>query len=99
MLRWRAVALRTCTISFVGRSGIRHSVEATAESVYEAAALDVSGAEEQGWADAIAPGTELDMALREPASSHRITVQQIHRWYDGIAASSDETLKKRTRGQ
>jgi hypothetical protein len=25
----------------------------------------------------------------------RITVQQIHRWCDGVAVSSDETLKKR----
>jgi hypothetical protein len=26
---------------------------------------------------------------------HRITVQRIHRWCDGVAVSPDETLKKR----
>jgi hypothetical protein len=46
-------------------------------------------------ADAIAPGTELDVQVREPASSHRLTVQQIRRWCDGGAVSPDETLKKR----
>ena len=95
MLRWPVVALRACTVSFVGPSGIRHSVEVTAESVYEAAAVGVSALKKSGWTDAIAPGTELDVQVREPATSHRITVHQIHRWCDGIAVSPEETLKKR----
>ena len=48
-----------------------------------------------GWADAIALGTELEVQVREPATSHRLTVQQIRRWCDGVAVSPDETLKKR----
>jgi hypothetical protein len=67
MIRWLAVALRTCTVSFMGPSGVRHSVEVTAESVYEAAALGVSALRNSGWADAIAPGTELEIQVREPA--------------------------------
>jgi hypothetical protein len=94
MIRWPAVALRTCTVSFTGSSGIRHSVE-TAESIYEAAVLGVAALKESGWADAIAPGTELEIQVREPATSHRLTVKQIQRWCDGVAVSPDETLKKR----
>jgi len=41
------------------------------------------------------PGTELEIQVREPATSHRLTVRQIQRWCDGIAVSPDETLKKR----
>jgi hypothetical protein len=89
------VALRTCTVSFTGPSGIRHSVKVTAESIYEAAALGVSALKGDGWADAIAPGTELEIQVREPATCHRITVHQIRRWCDGVAVSPDETLKKR----
>jgi hypothetical protein len=48
-----------------------------------------------GWADAIAPGTELEVQVREPATCHRLTVQQIRRWCDGVALRSDEALKKR----
>ena len=95
MIRWPAVALRTCTVSFTGPSGVRHSVEVTAESVYEAAALGVAALRNSGWADAIAPGTELEIQVREPATSHRLTVRQIQRWCDGVAVSPDETLKKR----
>jgi hypothetical protein len=89
------VALRTCTVCFVGPSGVRHSVEVTAESVYGAAALGVSALRNSGWVDAIAPGTELEIQVREPATFHRLTVRQIHRWCNGVAVSPDETLKKR----
>jgi hypothetical protein len=47
------------------------------------------------WADGVALGTELEVQVREPATSHRISVQQIHRWCDGIAISPDDTLRKR----
>jgi hypothetical protein len=95
MIRWRAVVFRTYTVSFTGSSGVRHSVEVTAESIYEAAALGVSALKNSGWVDAIAPGTELEIQVREPATCHRLTVQQIRRWCDGVAVSPDETLKKR----
>ena len=89
------MALRTCTVSFTGSSGVRHSVEVTAESVYEAAALGVSALKNSGWVDEIAPGTELEIQVREPATRHRLTVQQIRRWCDGTAVSPDDTVKKR----
>jgi len=89
------VALRTCTVSFTGPSGVRQSVEVMAESIYEAAALGVSALKSDGWADAIARGTELEVQVREPATCHRFPMQQIRRWCDGVAVSPDETLKKR----
>jgi hypothetical protein len=37
VIRFRAVALRTCSVSYAGPSGLRHSAEVPAESIYEAA--------------------------------------------------------------
>ena len=70
-------------------------MEVIAESIYEAAALGVSALKNSGSTDAIAPGTELKVQVREPATCHRLTVQQIRRWCDGVAVSPDDTLKKR----
>ena len=89
------MALRTCTVSFAGPSGVRHSVDVTAESIYEAAALAVSSLKNSAWVDTIAPGTVLEIQVREPATCHRLTLQHILRWCDGVAVSPDETLKKR----
>jgi hypothetical protein len=63
-LRWRSRRARHHT--FTGPSGIRHSVDVTAESVYEAAALGVPALRESGWADAVALGTELEVQVRDP---------------------------------
>jgi hypothetical protein len=89
------MALRACTVSFTGPSGVRHSVDVAAESVYEAAALGVSALKKDGWVDVVAPGSEIEIRVREPAICHRITTQQILRWCDGVAVSPDETLRKR----
>jgi hypothetical protein len=89
------VPLRSCTVSFTGPSGVRHSVEVMGESVYEAAALGLHALKGDGWVDVAAPGTTLQVQVREPATMHDISVAQLRRWCDGIAVSPDETLKKR----
>ena len=94
MLRSRAVALRTCTVTFTGPSGVRHSVDVTADSVYEAAALGLSVLKKDRWVDTVAPGAEIEIRVQSPAVSHRITMRQILRWCDGVAASPGETLRK-----
>jgi hypothetical protein len=65
-----------------------------AETLYEAAALGLSLLRKADWGDVVAPGTKLDVLVREPATTHTVTVQQIHRWCDGVAVSPDEVLKR-----
>jgi hypothetical protein len=60
-------------VSFVGPSGLRHSVEVAAESVYEAAAVGISMLRHDGWTDALALGTKLEVQVREPAVSHTVS--------------------------
>jgi hypothetical protein len=85
---------RSCVVSFTGPTGIRHSVEVMAESLYEAAALGLSLLRKEEWAEPIAPGTQLEVQVREPSTTHSVTVAQLRRWCDGIAVSPDEVLKR-----
>ena len=57
--------------------------------------IGISALRKDGWTEGLSPGTTIDIQVREPDISHRLTVQQLHRWCDGIAVSPDETLKKR----
>jgi hypothetical protein len=90
-----AVAVRACTVSFTGPSGVRHSVEVSAESVYEAAALGLSQLRRDEWADQISPGTPVEVTVREPATTHTVSLAQIRRWCDGVAVSPDELQKRK----
>jgi hypothetical protein len=89
------VSPRCCTVSFTGPTGVRHSVEVTAESVYEAAALGINLLRQEEWADQLAPGTPIEVRARHPATTHTLTLAQVQRWTEGVAASPDEILKKR----
>ena len=86
---------KTCTVSFTGPSGVRHSVEVSAESLFEAAILGLSVLKKDGWVDPIAPGTRLEIQVRHPATTHSVSLAQLRRWVEGIAVSPDETLRKR----
>ena len=92
---FRAVPLRSCTVTFTGPSGVRHSIEVAGESLYEAAVVGLNALKNDGWVEAIAPGTTLEVQVREPATNHTVSVAQLPRWCDGIAVSPDEALKKR----
>lgn len=82
-------------MTFQGPNGVHHSVEVTAESVYEAAAIAVSVLRHDDWADVVGPGTSIDVRAMYPATTHSVTLAQIRRWCDGVAVSPDEVLKRR----
>jgi hypothetical protein len=81
-------------VSFSGERGVRHSVEVTAETLYEAAATALSVFRQSEWADTIWPNTELHVAVKNPETIHSLTQNQIRRWCDGVAVSPDELLKR-----
>ena len=74
------VAIRACTVSFVGPTGVRHSIDVTAETLYEAAVMAIARFRQDIWGEAIGTGTILDVEVREPAAKHSLTLQQVERW-------------------
>ena len=51
-----SVPPRACTATFVGPTGIRHAVEVTAETLFEAAAMGLTLLRKSDWGDAVASG-------------------------------------------
>ncbi len=84
-----------CVVSFRSVAGVVHSVEVTAGSLYEAAALGLSLLRQDGWVDPAAQGTKLEVQVREPATTHTLSVAQIRRWCDSVTASPDDVLKRK----
>jgi hypothetical protein len=90
----RPMALRACTVSFLGSGGVRHSVDVSAESLYEAAAAGLNLLRQEGWSEVVGPGTQVEVEVQAPAARHSLTLAQIRRWCDGVAASPEEVLKR-----
>jgi hypothetical protein len=86
--------LRLCSVGFKSATGVSHSVDVEAETLYEAAALGLARLKKDGWIEGLGPGTRLEIHVREPGSHHALSVQQVQRWIDSVNASPGETLKK-----
>jgi hypothetical protein len=86
--------LRLCLVSFRAPSGIVHSVEVQAETLYEGAALGLALLKKDGWIEGLGPSTKLEIAVREPATSHALSVQQVQRWLNGVTKTPVEALRK-----
>jgi hypothetical protein len=89
-----SVALRACTVSFKDMRGIRHGVDVEAESLYEAVVLAVTRFRDDPWIEQVRGETPLDVEVREPATVHTITLQQVERWIAGTTSSPLEASKK-----
>jgi hypothetical protein len=88
------MATKACTVSFKGPSGVRHSVDLEAETVFEAAIRGVHLLKKDGWVDKLGPGTELEVLVREPPTRHAVTMAQLRKWCEAIAPSPVETIRK-----
>src|SRR6185295_122506 len=85
---------RMCSVTITDARGVRHTVDVTAESLFEAAALALTTFRTDGWTDAVGPGTTFDVEVRNPAVRHTVSVLQMQRWIQGAAASPNERVKK-----
>jgi hypothetical protein len=86
---------RTCTVTATDARGVRHSVEVTAESLFEAAALAVDALRRSSLIEQPpGPGTKLEVEVREPSVKHIVTVAQVHRWVSEGGRSPADRVKR-----
>ena len=88
------MSLKSCAVSFTDIRGIRHTAEVEAESLYEAAVQGIRRLNQDPWIERIGPGTKLEIAVREPATTHALTVEQVERWLAGATKNPTEATKK-----
>jgi hypothetical protein len=90
---------RTRVVSFTDSEGIRHAVEVSASSLYEAAALAICEFRRCGFtANAPDPATRLAVTVKAPATSHEVRLSKIEAWLESGGRSPNEhALKVRSR--
>ncbi len=88
------MATRLCSVSLTDPDGVKHSVEVSAESLMEAAALGLAALKREAWIEGPRRGATLEVAVMEPVVKHRLTVDRVLRWLDGVTTSPSAVLKK-----
>ena len=69
--------IRSCTVSYRDFEGVKHSVEVTAESLYEAAVLGMK-AMQAPWGNA--PSLEIEVRVRAPEVRHTVSNAILTAW-------------------
>jgi hypothetical protein len=80
-----------CVVSYLDTSGIRHTVEVEAQSLYEAAVLAIKVFHQHD----CTPGeaTQLEIEVRSSVV-HTITMRKVQDWLNGGAKTPKEAVTK-----
>ena len=82
-------------MSFRDVEGIEHSVEVTAESLFEAAALGMHALKRSGFSSGPGSAAELAVTVRSPATTHKLPVSRLLAWLESNSVSPKEQVKKK----
>jgi len=86
-------------VSCCDLKGIEHSIEVTADSLYEAVAQGLRVFRENDWVGDIGRGqTTITVAVRQPEVEHKVRVRDFEQWLEAQGRTPAEmSLKSRLR--
>ena len=73
------MALRTCTVSCEDSDGHQHSLEVTAETLYEAVAQALAAFKSNEWVGQIGRGHTITVRVQQPAVEHRVRILEFEK--------------------
>jgi hypothetical protein len=90
---------RTCVVSCSDLKGVEHSVDVTADSLYEAVAQGLRAFRQNDWVDELGQGqTTVTVVVKNPEVEHKVRVQDFERWLISQGRTPAEvSLKNRLR--
>jgi hypothetical protein len=89
------VALKTCKVSCVDLKQVKHTVEVSAGSVYEAVTQALRTFRDNEWVEDLGHGqTLISVKVKSPQIGHTVRVQDFERWLDASPRSPAEMILK-----
>lgn len=93
--RLSRVVLRTCTVAVKDLRDVEHSVEVTAETLYEAIATALAALQQDNWVGEIGQGfTTVSVLVQQPAVKHEVRMKDFLSWLGRQGRSPAEVILK-----
>src|SRR5216684_1717942 len=91
--------VRSCRVSMTDLEGVSHTVEVTAETLYEAVALGLATIRESDWAAAIGHGLHTaTVRVMDVSVEHTVMFVDFNKWLEGSGRDPlDTTRRERAR--
>lgn len=85
------MSLRLCRVTVCDLEGVKHSVEVTASTLYEAVALGLAAIRAADWAGDIAGGLNtVEVTVNSVAVVHSVRMQELMKWLGRRGGSPKE---------
>jgi hypothetical protein len=89
------VPLKACTVVISDLNDTTHSLDVTAETLYEAIALALAGLRSDDWVGEIGTGlTTVTVRVRHPEVTHVVKMRDFEKWQNRGCKSPVEILLK-----
>ena len=89
------MTLRTCTVAVEDVQGVQHSVDVTAETLYEAIATALAALQKDNWVGEIGQGfTTVTVVVQQPPVKHEIKMKDFVSWLGRQGRSPAEVILK-----
>jgi phosphatidylserine/phosphatidylglycerophosphate/cardiolipin synthase-like enzyme len=89
------VALRSCRVTCRDIDGVEHTVELTADSLYEAVARGLAVFRNADWVSQIGSGqTTITVAVKQPEIEHKVRMRDFQAWLESNGRSPAEMAVK-----
>ena len=90
-----SVVLRTCTVAVKDVRDVEHSVEVTAETLYEAIATALAALQQDNWVGEIGQGfTTVSVLVQQPPVRHEVQMKEFLAWLSRQGRSPAEVILK-----
>jgi hypothetical protein len=90
------MAVRSCRVSIADLEGVVHTVEVTAETLFEAVALGMAAVRSEEWANGIAMGSNsVKVRVTSVPVEHEVTMKDFTKWLDKTGGSPREVSDRR----
>jgi hypothetical protein len=89
------VVLRTCTVTVKDMRDVEHSLEVTAETLYEAIATALAALQQDNWVGEIGQGfTTVSVLVQQPPVKHEVKMKDFLSWLNHQGRSPAEVILK-----
>ena len=89
------MVLRTCTVAVKDVQDVEHSVEVTAETLYEAIAIALAALQQDNWVGEIGQGfATVTVVVQQPPVRHEVKIKDFVSWLGRQGRSPAEVVLK-----
>ena len=87
------MVLRTCTVAVRDIRDVEHSIEVTAETLYEAIATALAALQQDNWVGEIGQGlTTVSVLVQQPPVKHEVKMKDFLAWLGRQGGSPAEVM-------